>query len=198
MRCSPPSTRSRPHGLIPVAVGGQPWQLQSMFNAILLGEGGKDLYSKVWKDLDTDAVESDKFKHVAEVFAKLRDYPDPGSPNRDWNVATGMRDRRQGRHPDSWATGPRASSSMPTWSPTRISAAFSDRAIQLHDGRRHLRLPGPEGQDGCSMRQTLLATVIMSKEGQLAFNSKKGSVPVRLDVDTSKLDACAAEGPDSL
>jgi glucose/mannose transport system substrate-binding protein len=42
--------------------------------------------------------------------------------------------------------------------------------------------------------QTLLATVIMSKEGQLAFNSKKGSVPVRLDVDTSKLDACAQKG----
>ncbi|WP_271023962.1 hypothetical protein [Rhizobium sp. RCAM05973] len=46
--------------------------------------------------------------------------------------------------------------------------------------------------------QTLLATVIMSKEGQLAFNSKKGSVPVRLDVDTSKLDACAQKGLNAL
>jgi glucose/mannose transport system substrate-binding protein len=38
----------------------------------------------------------------------------------------------------------------------------------------------------------------MSKDGQLAFNSKKGSIPVRLDVDTSKLDLCAQKGIDAV
>jgi len=42
--------------------------------------------------------------------------------------------------------------------------------------------------------QALLAHTMLTPETQVAFNAKKGSVPVRGDVDTSKLDACAQAG----
>jgi glucose/mannose transport system substrate-binding protein len=184
-------------GLIPVAVGGQPWQLQLMFNSILLGEGGKDLYSKVYKDLDPEAVKSDKFKHVAEVFGKLRKYQDEGSPNRDWNVATGMLvDGKAGiQFMGDWAKGEFIHAGM---------VADKDFGCVLGPGESNFMMGGdifvfPILKDPNAVEaQTLLATVIMSKEGQLAFNSKKGSVPVRLDVDTSKLDACAQKGLNAL
>lgn len=180
-------------GLIPVAVGGQPWQLQLMFNSILLGDGGKELFSKVYKDLDPDAVKSDKFKHVAEVFAKLRKYQDEGSPNRDWNVATGMLvDGKAGiQFMGDWAKGEFIHAGL---------VADKDFGCILGPGESNFMMGGdifvfPVLKDTNAVEaQTLLATVIMSKEGQLAFNSKKGSVPVRLDVDTSKLDACAQKG----
>jgi glucose/mannose transport system substrate-binding protein len=180
-------------GLIPVAVGGQPWQLQLMFNSILLGDGGKELFSKVYKDLDPDAVKSDKFKHVAEVFAKLRKYQDEGSPNRDWNVATGMLvDGKAGiQFMGDWAKGEFIHAGL---------VADKDFGCILGPGESNFMMGGdifvfPILKDPNAVEaQTLLATVIMSKEGQLAFNSKKGSVPVRLDVDTSKLDACAQKG----
>ncbi|MGO4567857.1 ABC transporter substrate-binding protein [Rhizobium sp. 2YAF20] len=180
-------------GLIPVAVGGQPWQLQLMFNSILLGDGGKELFSKVYKDLDPDAVKSDKFKHVAEVFAKLRKYQDEGSPNRDWNVATGMLvDGKAGiQFMGDWAKGEFIHAGL---------VADKDFGCILGPGESNFMMGGdifvfPVLKDANAVEaQTLLATVIMSKEGQLAFNSKKGSVPVRLDVDTSKLDACAQKG----
>jgi glucose/mannose transport system substrate-binding protein len=180
-------------GLIPVAVGGQPWQLQLMFNSILLGDGGKELFSKVYKDLDPDAVKSDKFKHVAEVFAKLRKYQDEGSPNRDWNVATGMLvDGKAGiQFMGDWAKGEFIHAGL---------VADKDFGCILGPGESNFMMGGdifvfPVLKDPNAVEaQTLLATVIMSKEGQLAFNSKKGSVPVRLDVDTSKLDACAQKG----
>ena len=35
---------------------------------------------------------------------------------------------------------------------------------------------------------------MISPEVQVAFNLKKGSIPVRQDVDTSKLDICAQTG----
>ena len=180
-------------GLIPVAVGGQPWQLQLMFNSILLGDGGKELFSKVYKDLDPVAVKSDKFKHVAEVFAKLRKYQDEGSPNRDWNVATGMLvDGKAGiQFMGDWAKGEFIHAGL---------VADKDFGCILGPGESNFMMGGdifvfPVLKDPNAVEaQTLLATVIMSKEGQLAFNSKKGSVPVRLDVDTSKLDACAQKG----
>ena len=35
---------------------------------------------------------------------------------------------------------------------------------------------------------------MLAPETQIAFNTKKGSVPVRLDVDVSSMDACAQAG----
>src|ERR1700712_4428283 len=168
-----------------------------MFNSIRLGEGGKDVYSKVYKDLDPQAVKSDKFKHVAEVFGKLRNYQDEGSPNRDWNVATGMLvDGKAGiQFMGDWAKGEFIHAGL---------VADKDFGCVLGPGESNFMMGGdifvfPVLKDPNAVEaQTLLATVIMSKEGQLAFNSKKGSVPVRLDVDTSKLDACAQKGLNAL
>lgn len=180
-------------GLIPVAVGGQPWELQSMFNNILLGEGGRDIYVKIWKDQDTAAVKTDKFKHVAEIFAKLRNYQDVGSPNRDWNVATGMLiDNKAGiQFMGDWAKGEFIHANK---------VVGKDFGCILGPGSSTFMMGGdilvfPILKDAVAAdAQTLLANTIMSKDGQLAFNSKKGSIPVRLDVDTSKLDLCARKG----
>jgi glucose/mannose transport system substrate-binding protein len=36
--------------------------------------------------------------------------------------------------------------------------------------------------------------MMISPEMQVAFNNKKGSIPIRTDVDTSKMDICAQMG----
>jgi glucose/mannose transport system substrate-binding protein len=36
--------------------------------------------------------------------------------------------------------------------------------------------------------------VITAPATQVAFSQRKGSIPIRTDVDTSKLDACAQQG----
>ena len=61
-----------------------------MFDAVLAGEGGSDLYIRVYgKDAQT-AIASPGFKHVAEVFKQMRGLMDPGMPGRNWNDATAM------------------------------------------------------------------------------------------------------------
>lgn len=42
--------------------------------------------------------------------------------------------------------------------------------------------------------QIKMAEIMMSPETQIEFNKKKGSVPVRLDVDVSSMDECAQKG----
>ena len=42
--------------------------------------------------------------------------------------------------------------------------------------------------------QEKLAELMMAPETQIEFNKKKGSVPVRLDVDVSSMDVCAQKG----
>jgi glucose/mannose transport system substrate-binding protein len=42
--------------------------------------------------------------------------------------------------------------------------------------------------------QDKLAEVMFAPQTQIEFNMKKGSVPVRLDVDVSDMDVCAQKG----
>ena len=42
--------------------------------------------------------------------------------------------------------------------------------------------------------QKLLASVITSPTTQVAFSMKKGSIPIRTDVDASRMDMCAQQG----
>jgi glucose/mannose transport system substrate-binding protein len=42
--------------------------------------------------------------------------------------------------------------------------------------------------------QHKLAEMMISPAMQVAFNNKKGSIPIRTDVDTSKMDVCAQMG----
>ncbi|MGE8475285.1 MAG: ABC transporter substrate-binding protein, partial [Paraburkholderia hospita] len=77
-------------GVIPLALGGQPWQEKITFDAVFADVGGPDLYLKVYRDRDQNAVKSDAFKKVLASFKKLHDYVDAGSPGRNWNDATAL------------------------------------------------------------------------------------------------------------
>jgi len=53
----------------------------------------------------------------------------------------------------------------------------------------------PKTSDAAQVKsQQLLATVFTSPATQVAFSNKKGSIPIRTDVDVKGLDACAQMG----
>ena len=51
--------------------------------------------------------------------------------------------------------------------------------------------PRLKGATTPNAAQQLLVKVMLEPETQLAFSQKKGSIPVRQDVDVSSLDVCA-------
>src|SRR6185437_3937672 len=72
-------------GYIPIAFGANAQQLDWLYEAILAGAGGKDLYRKVFVDHDAKAAGSEGMQHVLGVMGQIRQYVDAGSPNRKWN-----------------------------------------------------------------------------------------------------------------
>ncbi|WP_224040004.1 ABC transporter substrate-binding protein, partial [Paraburkholderia unamae] len=76
-------------GLIPLALGGQAWQEKITFDAIF-ADMDRDLYMKVYRDRDANAVNSPAFRNVLTTFKRLHNYVDPGSPGRNWNDATAL------------------------------------------------------------------------------------------------------------
>ena len=77
-------------GLMPLAHGGQPWQENIVFTAVLANVGGTELYLKVLRDRDARAIQSDAFRKVLLTYKRLQSYVDAGSPGRNWNDATAM------------------------------------------------------------------------------------------------------------
>jgi glucose/mannose transport system substrate-binding protein len=178
-------------GVVPMAFSGEPNWERFLFNAVLLSEGGADLYMDVLGDKNIDAVKSDGFRGVAETFAELRDLVDEGSPGRKWNDATNM-----------VITGKAAMQMMGDWAKGEFIAAgqtvgeeygctvLGGGYIMGGDVFVFPNVDDPAKQAA----QVKLAELMMAPETQLEFNKKKGSVPVRLDVDVSSMDECAQQG----
>jgi glucose/mannose transport system substrate-binding protein len=179
-------------GLIPVALGGQPWQERSLFNSLLLSTN-KDLYLKVYRDKSEEAIKSPEFKKVVETFGRLRDYVDPGSPGRNWNDATGL-----------LIANKAAVQFMGDWMKGEFKAAGQvpdkDYVCVIGIADENLMIGGdvfvfPKTSDESQIKaQTLLATTMLAPDTQVLFNKEKGSMPVRTDVDASSLDSCAQKG----
>lgn len=178
-------------GIIPLAQGGQGWQERLLFDSVLLAEAGPDVFKSVYADKDVDAVKAAKFLKAAETYGALRGLVDPASPGRNWNDATGL-----------VITGKAAMQVMGDWAKGEFIAA----GLTADKDYGCTVLPGgyvmggdvfvfPKLDDPKRVAaQDKLAELMLAPETQLAFNSKKGSVPVRLDVDVSGMDPCAQKG----
>ena len=178
-------------GIVPLALGGQGWQEGITFRGVLLSVGGQDLYLKTFKDKD---VSGPGFKKAVETYRKLKGYVDPGSPGRDWNLATGMviEGKAAFQMMGDWAKGEFVNAGK---------TAGKDYGCFMAGGPKMAYAIGgdvfvfPKGKTKDSeAAQMKLAEMMISPAMQVSFNNKKGSIPIRTDVDTSKMDVCAQAG----
>lgn len=180
-------------GIIPLAFGAQAWQQTQLFNGVLAGAGGRELYLSIFRDKKPEATSTPEFKRVAETYAKIRGYTDPGTPNRSFNEAASM-----------VITGKAAMHIMGDWEKGEFTSAGwvagKDYGCVLGLGQQNFLMDSnvfilPKAKsESAEKAQTLMAKVMLDKDVQVKFNNLKGSMPVRNDVDTSGLDACSKIG----
>jgi glucose/mannose transport system substrate-binding protein len=178
-------------GLIPLAFGDQKNWERNMFNAVLVGRGGRDLFVSVWGKRDATAVKSPAFRQVAETYRRLKGYVDPGSPGRNWNDATTLviQGKAGMQVMGDWAKGEFTAAGL-TAGKEYGCTVLSDQGTSYVMGGDVFAFP-KQKTDAATKAQTLLATVMLEPATQIAFAQKKGSIPVRQDLDVSSLDACA-------
>ena len=181
-------------GIVPLAHGGQAWQENILFLAMLAHVGGTDLYLKVLRDRDPAAINSEAFKKVLTTFKRLQSYVDSGAPGRNWNDATAMviRGKAGMQVMGDWAKGEFAAAKMTAGKEYGCIAGFNAKSPYLIQGDAFVF---PRTTNPTQVRyQKLLASTIVSPTTQVAFNKLKGSIPIRGDVDASSMDECARIG----
>jgi glucose/mannose transport system substrate-binding protein len=185
--------KAKAAGVVPLALGGQPWQEATMFDSVVASTGGIDFYKKAFIDLDESALTGETMQKAFDNLAKLRGYTDPNYAGRDWNLATAM-----------VINGEALVQVMGDWAKGEFNAA------KKVAGTDYLcyRFPGTDGDviyntDMFAMfdvsadrkaAQLALADATMSPSFQSAFNVVKGSVPARMDVPDTDFDICGKKG----
>lgn len=184
-------------GKIPLAIGRQGWQSAGAFDAIQVAIGGVDLWKKINVDKDAGAAAGPEMTKVFEQ-ADIARQMSAKSTVQNWNEATGMviagkagaqimGDRAQGEFALAGKVAGTDYTCLPGLGVNKVISTGGD-AVYF-----------PVNQDPeVTAAQKRLASLVVSKDVQGAFNLKAGSLPVRGDVDLSTADDCTTQGLEML
>jgi len=187
------SGKLRDAGIVPLAMGNQAWQSAGAFGVMTVAIAGIEAWSKVTIEKNAEVAAGPEYAKVFAAAADARSLRE-GSNVQDWNLATNM-----------VITGKAGAQIMGDWAQGEFQVA------EQVAGEDYTCLPGlgvnevistggdafyfPKSDDAeVEAAQLELASLMLSKEVQVNFNLKKGSLPVRGDVDLSAANDCMQKG----
>ncbi len=184
-------------GIIPLAVGGQPWQSAGAFDVLMVAIAGKDVFHKVFKDKDAEVAAGPE---IAKVFKAADDARrmSKGSNVQDWNQATNLviTGKAGGQIMGDWAQGEfQLAGQVAGKDYTCLPGLGVNEIISTGGDAFYFPLLKDEEK---SKAQEVLASTLLNPTTQVAFNLKKGSLPVRGDVDLAAANDCMKKGLDIL
>ncbi|KQN72690.1 MULTISPECIES: ABC transporter substrate-binding protein [unclassified Devosia] len=169
------------------------WPFSGIPGVLMSGIGGSDLVLKINRDKDAEAVRSPEFRKVAEALDALRKVVSPETMVPSFgDVGTQLIEgTAAGNIHGDWLQGDlQVAGAVPGKDYECLPAL--GLGTQLTGGGDSFYFPVlPEGTDPAVIEaQAQLARTIISPEAQLAFNLKKGSMPIRTDIDLSQANPC--------
>lgn len=184
-------------GIIPLAVGGQPWQSAGAFDVLMVAIAGKDTFYKVFQDKDEEVAAGPE---IAKVFKAADDARrmSKGSNVQDWNQATNLviTGKAGGQIMGDWAQGEFALAGKVAGKDYTCLPGLGVNEI-ISTGGDAFYFPAVD-DEAKSAAQDALAATLVAPATQVAFNLKKGSLPVRGDVDLAAANDCMKKGLDIL
>ena len=187
----------RAAGIQPLISGQAGWQLGIVATAMMTSIPGKDLYNKIFEERDEAAIRGPEMVATWEALVVAREMI-AGSTVNDWNLATAevIEGRAAAQIMGDWAQGEFAVAGQ-------VAGEDYDCLIGL--GAEPVISVGgdsfyfPVNDDpAITAAQLELAQVIVSPEAQVAFNTLKGSLPVRGDVSLEDVNECTRAGLQTL
>jgi glucose/mannose transport system substrate-binding protein len=180
-------------GIQPLSMA-QGWPVQLLVQNLIVGVGGVETYVKAYKDRDLAVAGGPEMAKVFQAIDAARKLVDPAAIVPQWNEAVAL-----------VITGKAAANVMGDWAGGEFQVA------NMKAGEDYDCLPGlgltpvlntggdvfyfPKNKDPeVEKAQLAMASMMVTKEVQVAFNLKKGSLPMRDDVDLSAANDCMKKG----
>ena len=184
-------------GKVPLAMGQQGWQQKGAFDVLMIALLPNDIYLKVNRDKDAEVAAGPEVAKIFEAISIARDLS-KDSNVQDWNQATNMVITGQagGQIMGDWAQGEFAVAGLTAGEDYHCLPGLGSKEI-LTTGGDAFYFPVLKDEEE-SAAQAELAALMLEPAVQVAFNLKKGSLPVRGDVDLAAANDCMKKGLDIL
>ena len=180
-------------GIQPLAMA-QGWPVGLLVRVMIVAIAGGDNFVKVYKDRDLAVANGAEFGKVFQAIADARGMVDQKAVTKQWNEAVGL-----------VISGKAAANIMGDWAGGEFQVA------KMTPGKDYDCLPGlgvtpvldtggdvfyfPVVKDpALKAAQLKMASTLIQPAVQVAFNLKKGSLPMRPDVDLSAANDCMKKG----
>lgn len=180
-------------GKVPLAMGGQPWQSSGAFGVLTVAIAGQEKWAEVTVEKNADTAAGPEFAKVFEAAAAARQYS-RNTNVQDWNLATAMviEGKAGGQIMGDWAQGEFAVAEKVAGEDYTCLPGLGVNEV-ISTGGDAFYFPKQDDAD-TEAAQKELASLMLSKEVQVSFNLKKGSLPVRGDVDLAAANDCMKKG----
>jgi len=179
-------------GHVAVAWSDEPWQVATVFESMLLSEGGATLYRRLFVQRDAAAFETPA---VARALERLRWWRTLGTEQpaeRPWtdNVRDLAQDRAGLLIMGDWAEAELTSTGLSPGDGFDCTVVPGTAGVHLYSVDTFAMLTGDYSHQTSQER---MAALLFSPQIQLGYNRLKGSVPARTDIDPAALDACGRD-----
>jgi glucose/mannose transport system substrate-binding protein len=180
-------------GIQPLSLA-QGWPVGLLIGDMIVAVAGVENYVKVYKDRDLAMAAGPEFGKVFEAIDAARKMVDQKQVTKQWNEAVGL-----------VVNGKAAANIMGDWAGGEFQVA------KMVPGKDYDCLPGlgvtpvlntggdvfyfPKNKDPkVTEAQMKMASTLITPAVQVAFNLKKGSLPMRADVDLGAANDCMKKG----
>jgi glucose/mannose transport system substrate-binding protein len=177
-------------GITPLAQSGEPWQVATLFETLLLAESGPAYYRAVFVDNNAQALADPRLRHALTRLRSLRRWMPAPLLERPWTEVA----RQFGAGGAAmfimgdWVKGELNGLGLVTGTDFACAAAPDTEAYHLYSIDTLAMFAADYGNQA---QQEKFAQVLTAPATQASYNRIKGSIPVLRAAAVSGLDACA-------
>lgn len=180
-------------GIIPMSLA-EGWPVGLLTENLIIATAGVDNYVAVYQDRNMEIARGPEFAAVFKAIDEARQIADPKATVPQWNdaVALVIQGKAGANVMGDWAGGEFAVAGMVAGTDYDCLPGLGVEPV-LGTGGDVFYFPKSEDPE-VTKAQLAMASMMVTKEVQVAFNLKKGSLPMRADVDLSAANDCMKKG----
>ena len=180
-------------GIQPLSLA-QGWPVGLLIGDMLVAVAGLDNYIAVYKDRNDAVARGAEFGKVFEQIGALRQFAPADKMVPQWNEAVSLviEGKAGANIMGDWAGGEFAVANLVAGVDYDCLPGLGLTPV-LNTGGDVFYFP-KSADPAVTEAQMLMASTLVTKEVQVAFNLKKGSLPMRADVDLSAANDCMKKG----
>ncbi|MDF2153070.1 ABC transporter substrate-binding protein [Vibrio sp. CAU 1672] len=181
---------AKQHGLIPIAVGDQPWQVAQLFENLVIATGGVDFYTRAMVKLERNSIDNDTLREALRQFRRLSLLmADNPLPDTKWDTATKALGDGKALFQigGDWILGELMAKEIAVPEEVGCYPTPDSDGVFLYNMDSLVFMSSKSFNAADATRA---ASALADVGFQTEFSRVKGSIPVRTDIDISDFNPC--------